>query len=160
MVTLQVTNPANVLVYAQSVTTTTNGAFNVTVYPGASNLWIAGTYTVKASYGTLSATSKFTYAPTTTVLTTTTQLSTVTSPTTMTQLSTVMSPTTVTVSSTQTVTGPTSVLTSTQTIVSTMTQTTSSVPSWAYGAMIALLIIGLALGYLLMGRWSRSVPKA
>jgi hypothetical protein len=29
-----------------------------------------------------------------------------------------------------------------------MTQTTSTTPGWAYGAMVLLLLIGLAIGYI------------
>jgi hypothetical protein len=28
-----------------------------------------------------------------------------------------------------------------------VTQTSSTIPSWAYGAMVLLLLIGLAIGY-------------
>jgi hypothetical protein len=28
-----------------------------------------------------------------------------------------------------------------------VTQTTSSIPAWAYGTMVLLLLIGLAIGY-------------
>jgi len=33
------------------------------------------------------------------------------------------------------------------TATTTVTQTTSAVPGWAYGAMVVLLLIGLAIGY-------------
>jgi protein-S-isoprenylcysteine O-methyltransferase Ste14 len=36
---------------------------------------------------------------------------------------------------------------STVTTTSTVTQTTSSIPSWAYGLMVVLLLLGLAIGY-------------
>jgi carbohydrate-binding DOMON domain-containing protein len=52
---------------------------------------------------------------------------------------------TVTNTATQTVTGPASTVTNTAT--STVTQTTSSIPDWTYGAMVVLLILGLAIGY-------------
>jgi hypothetical protein len=46
---------------------------------------------------------------------------------------------------TQTVTGSASTVTNTAT--STVTQTTSAIPAWAYGAMVVLLLVGLAIGY-------------
>jgi predicted S18 family serine protease len=39
--------------------------------------------------------------------------------------------------------------TSTQTTTSTVTQTTSTVADWAYGAMVILLLIGLAISYVI-----------
>jgi hypothetical protein len=36
---------------------------------------------------------------------------------------------------------------STVTSTSTVTQTTSAIPGWAYGLMVVLLLIGLAIGY-------------
>jgi hypothetical protein len=58
---------------------------------------------------------------------------------------------TTTVTSTTTLTGPTTTVTSTatatQTTTSTVTNTSSVIPGWAYGAMAALLLIGLAVGY-------------
>jgi hypothetical protein len=35
----------------------------------------------------------------------------------------------------------------TNTATSTITQTTSSIPDWAYGVMVVLLLAGLAIGY-------------
>jgi uncharacterized protein HemX len=52
---------------------------------------------------------------------------------------------------TATVTAPPTTLTSTetttQTATNTLTQTTTTAPDWAYGAMVLLLLIGLAIGY-------------
>jgi hypothetical protein len=45
------------------------------------------------------------------------------------------------------VSGP--VTTNTQTVTSTTTVTNSSVPGWAYGGMAALLVAGLAVGYVI-----------
>jgi protein-S-isoprenylcysteine O-methyltransferase Ste14 len=44
-------------------------------------------------------------------------------------------------------TSPPSTVTSTSTRISTLTQTSSSIPEWAYGVMAVLLIVGLAIGY-------------
>jgi protein-S-isoprenylcysteine O-methyltransferase Ste14 len=51
------------------------------------------------------------------------------------------------VTSTATTTVPASTVTSTATQVSTVTQTTSTTPDWVYGAMVVLLLAGLAIGY-------------
>ena len=59
--------------------------------------------------------------------------------------STVTNTQTTTNTVTQTVTGPGSTVTNTAT--STVTQTTSAIPGWAYGVMVVLLLVGLAIGY-------------
>jgi cobalamin biosynthesis Mg chelatase CobN len=51
-----------------------------------------------------------------------------------------------------TMTGPTSTTTTT----STVTKTNSVVPTWAYGIMAVLLIVGLAVGYVVR---RPSLPK-
>ncbi len=80
-----------------------------------------------------------------------TQTQTTTQPTTITQTQTqtTTQPTTTTVTNTQTVTGPGTTATTTHTVTSTTTQSSSSVPAWAYAAMIVLLIAGLAVGYII-----------
>ncbi len=91
--------------------------------------------------------------------TTSSTTSSSTASTTTTVTSTLLLTTTATTTATQTVTGPvttvTNTATSTQTVTSvttqlgptTTTQTSSSVPTWAYAIMILLLIAGLAVGY-------------
>jgi hypothetical protein len=161
MVTLQITNPAGALVFADSVTTTSSGSYNDTFHPGTSILWVSGTYTVKASYGTLSSTATFTYAPASGVTSTTTLTSTLTSPTTLTVTSTVSGQgSTVTQTQTQTQTVGGTGVTQTVTSVSTTTTGSSSVPDWVYGAMVVLLILGLVVGYLVAGSRGRKPAAA
>jgi hypothetical protein len=117
------------------------------------------TTTTTTSTGPFS-TSTTTTTATTTTTTTTTKTTTVTGPTTTVSgpTSTVTGPTTTVSGPTSTVTGPTTTLTSTATTTaapvtftntstSTVTQTTSAIPGWAYAAMVVLLLIGLAIGY-------------
>ena len=138
MVTLTVTSPAGTVVFADSVTVGANGAYNDTFHPGVSNLWVSGTYSVKASYGPFHANSTFSYTPASAVTTTVT--------------STTISPTTITSVATSTL-----VSTTTATVTSTGTNTSSSsVPSWAYAAMVVLLILGLVIGYVVAGSRSRT----
>jgi hypothetical protein len=138
MVTLTVTSPAGTVVFADSVTVGANGAYNDTFHPGVSNLWVSGTYSVKASYGSFHANSTFSYTPASAVTTTVT--------------STTISPTTITSVATSTL-----VSTTTATVTSTGTNTSSSsVPSWAYAAMVVLLILGLVIGYVVAGSRSRT----
>ncbi len=138
MVTLTITNPAGSLVFANSVETVSNGSFNDTFNPGVNSLWVSGAYTVKASYGTLSSTSTFSYSPATAMTTTTTVVSTVTSPLTITATTSV------------TGTGITATQTQTQTVTqtSTVTGASSVIPDWVYGVIIALLLLGIALGFM------------
>jgi hypothetical protein len=107
---------------------------------------------------TATVTSTVTQASTRTQTTTTTitqPASTITQPastitSTLTSSATLTAPAT-TLTSTSTVTAPPTTLTdtqmTTQTATSVMTQTSSAVPDWAYGAMAVLLLIGLAIGY-------------
>jgi cobalamin biosynthesis Mg chelatase CobN len=109
--------------------------------------------TTTTSTGPPIATQTSTQTVTTTIPTTVTQTMTTTqSPTaaTVTQTvtgpaSTVINTQTTTNTVTQTVTGPASTVTNTAT--STVTQTTSAIPGWAYGVMVVLLLVGLAIGY-------------
>jgi len=143
MVTLQITNPAGTLVFADSVETTANGSFNDTFHPGVNNLWVSGTYTVKAIYGSLSASSTFSYVTVLAVTSTATVVSTVTTPT------------TVTSTSITSVTGPGSTSTvtqfqtqtQTQTQTSTVTNSSGGIPGWVYAVIIILLLVGIAVGY-------------
>jgi hypothetical protein len=166
MVTLQITNPTGAIVFADSVITTSSGAFNDTFHPGTSALWVSGTYTVKVTYGTLSSTTTFSYAPASGVTTTVTN--TTTSPTTITATSTVTgqgSTTTVTQpagtttvtqpAGTTTVTQPAGTTTVTSVVTTTTSSSSSSVPDWVYAAMVVLLILGLVIGYVLAGSRSK-----
>ena len=145
MVTLTITSPAGTLVFSGTAETTSSGSFNDTFYPGVNNLWVSGTYTVKASYETLSATSTFSYTPVTAVTSTATVVSTVTSPTTITSVTSVTGPaSTVTTS----VTGPASTVIQTQTQTQTTTVTKSSgLAGWVYAVIIVMLLVGIAVGY-------------
>jgi len=120
--------------------------------------------TTTTSTSTTTTTTTTTTAPPVTTQTTT-QTVTTSVPTTVTQtMTTTQTPTAATV--TQTVTGPGSTVTNTQTTTntvtqtvtgpgstvtntatSTVTQTTSAIPGWAYGVMVVLLLVGLAIGY-------------
>jgi len=106
---------------------------------------VKGTYVITGIDSVYAnATTSFEYNPTGAITATNTQSTTtqtVTGPTT-----TVTGP-----ASTITSTAPPTTLTSTQTATltstSTVTQTTSTTPDWAYGAMVLLLVLGLAIGY-------------
>jgi hypothetical protein len=101
---------------------------------------------------TQTATSTQTVSITSTVPATTSTL-TVTTPfpqTTLTTVETITGPST-------TVLGPTTTVTSTQTVTSNTKPIPSSVPTWVYAIMIALLVIGLAVGYTIK-RPSTSIP--
>jgi len=156
---------------------TPSGNFSYTTHVGGSHPWTSGPYLITAtdSYG-LKATTTFefetsvttttTTSTTPTVTTTQTATQTVTGPTT-TMTTTLPVTTTRTSTTIQTVTGPTTIvtgptstitstappttltttITTTQTATSTVTQTTSATPDWTYGAMVVLLLIGLAIGY-------------
>jgi hypothetical protein len=101
-----------------------------------------GTNTITVS-STVTQTSIHTL--TTTVPTTTTQ--TVTGPVSIvTSTATTTAPPT-TVTSTAPPSTRTSTQTTTQTATTTVMQKTSSIPGWAYGVMVLLLLIGLAIGY-------------
>jgi hypothetical protein len=138
-VTLTITSPVGNVVFSDSVVVAAKGAFSDTFYAGVTNLWTSGTYTVKVSYGSLSATSTFSYAPITTVSVTAT--STVVS--TLISTTTSVSPTTITVSGQ----GSTVTQTQTQTQTTTVTQSASGLPAWGYAALVVLLLVGLAVGY-------------
>jgi hypothetical protein len=172
---LSITNPLGNVIFTGTVAVQVNGTFSDTFQTGGGSAWVAGTYAVTATYGTTSpinTSSTFYYTSTTlTTTATTTVVSTVVSPTTVTsttsltgQVTTVTQPTTTTVtqSGTNTVTQTsthtqTQTQTETQTLTQTSTVTNSSggVPGWAYGVMVVLLIVGLAVGYVVAGSMSR-----
>ncbi len=106
---------------------------------------------------TVSSTSSVTTTTTITVTSattsTTTQMITSTT-TTTTTLPPSTSTTTATLSVPTTITGPTSTTTATTTSI--VTETNSVVPTWAYGVMAVLLIVGLAIGYVIR---KPSLPK-
>jgi len=139
LVTVTITNPAGVVVFADSATVASNGAYNDTFHPGVNNLWVSGTYSVKATYGSFHANSTFSYTPASAV--TSTVISTTTLPTTITSVATSVSTTTATVTSTGS------------------GSSSSGVPTWAYAAMVVLLIIGVAIGYLVAGARSKMPAK-
>ncbi len=139
---LQITNPSGTLVFEDAVVVSATGSFNDSFTMGANSNWVAGTYTLTASWSPsisvtpITATAQFTYTPSSTSSTATTTAT----PATVTQ--------TITTTATLPVT-TTTTSTATQTVISTTTQTSSSVPSWAYAAMVVLLIAGLAVGYMI-----------
>jgi chitinase len=159
-VTLSITNPAGSIVFSDIVPLASNGSFNDTFHPKVGSLWASGTYIVEASYGTLIATASFSYSVAAAVTATTTVVSTVTSPTTLTATSTVTAPPntvtstqTATQTSTQTTTQTatqTATHTSTQTMTETSTVKSSSggIPDWEYAAIVVLLIVCVAIGFL------------
>ena len=63
LVTLTITNPAGAVVFADRATVASNGTFNDTFHPGVNSLWVSGTYSVKATYGSFHANSTFSYTP-------------------------------------------------------------------------------------------------
>jgi hypothetical protein len=95
-------------------------------------LTTTATTTQPATTVTGTVTSTKTLPPITSTATTTGPPTTVTS---------TAPPTTVTSTQTSTATAPPT------TVTSTLTQTTSTTPGWAYGVMVVLLLIGLAIGY-------------
>jgi hypothetical protein len=70
-VTLSITNPSGDLVFSDAVSLSSGGSFNDTFHPGVNSLWASGSYAVKASWSTLSATSAFSYTSGASLTTTT-----------------------------------------------------------------------------------------
>jgi hypothetical protein len=126
--------------YEASATTTTT---NSTTAPTTVTQTVTTAITLPATTTTTSTTTKTATGPGTT--------STVTDTQTVTGSTTTVTEPASTITSTATTTAPpttrTSTQTPTQTATSTVTQTTSTTPGWAYAAMIVLLLIGLAIGY-------------
>ncbi len=131
LVTLSVTNPAGAVVFATTAGVGSNASYSATFTPGGSSLWVSGTYTVTASYGSFKASSTFSYSPSSAA---STVVSTVTT----------TSPTTVTVTGSGN--GQGSTVTTTQT--TTVTTSSGSIPSWVYAVIVVLLLVGLAVGYM------------
>jgi cobalamin biosynthesis Mg chelatase CobN len=159
VVQLQVINPYSTVLFTKAVTIVSGGVVSANFTTGNPYWeWVPGTYTVSATWTAASTTvlvglAQFSYSgpPTPVTSTTTTSAST----TTATVTSTVQGPTTTvttagpatTVTSVSTTAGPVT----TETSTSTVTQTNSTTPTWAYGSMIVLLAIGLAIGYVVAG---------
>ncbi|MGD0636947.1 MAG: hypothetical protein ABSA72_02765 [Nitrososphaerales archaeon] len=173
-VQFQITNPYGTIVFNASESVATGGKAIATFTTGGnpgSFYWVGGPYSVTASWTPSGATTalvavaRFTYsgpsAATTSTTTASTQTVTTTAPATTQTVTN-----TATLTSTLSVTGPATTVTntatstetstsistttappSTVTTTSTVTQTTSSIPSWAYGLMVVLLLLGLAIGY-------------
>lgn len=149
---LRVVNPTNTTVAVASANVTGSGAsgtYSKGFVAGGSSNWVAGTFEVVATYGTLSsgqpatATVTFTYASATTTTTSTTATVTTTLTTTTTSVST----TTSTVTATMTTTSV-SVQTSTVTSTTTSTTTTSAIVLTTNEALVggvALLVLIIAL---------------
>ena len=155
---LRVVNPTNTTVAVASANVTGSGAsgtYSKGFVAGGSSNWVAGTFEVVATYGTLSsgqpatATVTFTYASatTTTTSTTATTNTTATVTTTLTTTTTSVSTTTSTVTATMTTTSV-SVQTSTVTSTTTSTTTTSAIVLTTNEALVggvALLVLIIAL---------------
>jgi hypothetical protein len=149
-VTLKVINPSGmVLVVGAAEVGATTGMYNFTLVAGGSSGWIAGTYTVNATWGAyppqIYAQTRFTYSPaavTTTTSTTTTTTST-----------------TGTTTTTSTTVGETS---STLTTSSSSSKAASGgIPVFPFnGALTVLLAVLVASGYLVARRvaFGRSPP--
>jgi hypothetical protein len=140
--------------YGTSATTTTTASTAMstttqtvtTTTPTTVTQTTTTTTTLPVTTTTTSATTKTVTGPGTTSTVTTTQTVTGPASTTTSTVTTTAPPTTVT--STAPPSTRTSTQTTTQTAISTVTQTTSTTPGWAYGAMVLLLLIGLAIGYI------------
>ncbi|MGA2664737.1 MAG: hypothetical protein ABSF83_07320 [Nitrososphaerales archaeon] len=153
-------SPLTPVVTTTSSTSTTTTGFTTTSLQVVTKTSTATTTVTQAST-TLTTTATTTAPPSTvtSTITTTSPVSSVTTtvtapPSTVTSTAITTETTTAppsTVTSTATTTAPASTLTSTATQVSTstVTQTTSGVPDWIYGAMAVLLLAGLAAGYVL-----------
>jgi hypothetical protein len=172
-VEIQITNPDyTTVVFDDNVTVAASGGFTYTVNIVANSTgWVSGTYTLTVTSqepAPMMITSQFLYTPHTVTVTTTSTSVTVTSTTTYTHVSlqtstqtttaTVTQPPltttatqtttqTTTQTSIQTTTAPPTTQTQTLTNTSTVTNTSSVIPDWAYGAMVVLLVLGLAIGY-------------
>jgi phospholipase C len=147
----------NLLDALNSPTTSSSSAHSSTL-TSSSAVTLSSTSTLPATQTASSSqqysTSTVTATATTTKLSTVTQTvtATVSDSSTATVTQTVTGPTTTVTGAASTVTGPGTTTTSTETMTSTITQTASSVPSWAYATMAILLILGLAAGYMFKGR--------
>ncbi len=137
-VTLSITNPAGRVVFSDIVALSSSGTFTDTFQPTVNNLWMSGTYIVEASFRTLIATASFSYSTAGAITSTTTVVSTVTSPTTVTSTFSVSGQsTTITQTATQTVTQ-----------TSTVTGPSSGIPDWEYAAIVVLLVVCFAVGFM------------
>jgi len=143
---ISITNSLGQVVYTATVPLQANGTFTDAFPTGGGSLWVAGIYAVTATYGTTSpinASKTFYYSLTASA--TTTVVSSVTHLNTVTTTASVTGPT-----STVTATG-TNTVTQTSTMTTTSMTTSTSVPAWAYGVMIVLLAVGLAVCYMVSG---------
>lgn len=158
--------PFSYVPYVSTTTTTTasgpaptSTSSSSTCPPETKVVTPVSTSSTSSSTKTTTATST---TPTTVTVTAPPSTTTITSPpTTVTSASTVTTTlppgtTTTTLTTTSTATSiATSTTTSTTTSMTTSVSTTSSVPAWAYGAMVLLLVVGLAIGFLVKGPISR-----
>lgn len=147
---LQIESPSGKQVFSDSVPLSASGSFKDNFTAGSSAQWTKGVYSLSATAEGVTATCQFSYSP---VPTTATSSS-------VSSVSTASGPgTTVTVTAspvTTTETIPATTVTSTGGVSTTTTTiTSSSVPAWAYGAMILLLIVGFAVGFVLKGPITR-----
>ena len=128
------------------------GLFNYSLVAGGSSSWIAGTFTVNATWGAyppqLYKQTTFAWSPPVTTTTTTTTTSTTTTTTT---------PTTTTTTTTTT-TSTTTTTTTTPTTTTTTTTTTSGgggIPDFPFqAASVGVLVVAMAVGYLLVRKSS------
>ena len=128
------TNSGNITALYAITAPSTAGTYVLTIYAQGSfmqpiSIQVTGGTTTQAVTVTVTATATATL-PATTVTTTTTTTLPATTVTTTLSASTVVS-------------------TETQTVTSTVTQASSSVSDWAYGAMVVPLLVGLAIGYVI-----------
>ena len=151
--------------YADAFEFVTGAAGSVTSTSTSTSSSASTSTTSTASTTTI--TVPVTTTMTSTAIQTATQTVTLTAPTTVTQTatSTFTQPVTTTLTTTQpttdtvsiTVTAPSIAVVSTQTVTqtqsstSTTTQTIQMFPTWGYAAILVLLIVGLAVGYLVKG---------
>jgi cobalamin biosynthesis Mg chelatase CobN len=114
----------------------------------------SSTSTTSSSTTTSTSTTSTTTKTTSTSVSTTTASSQPPATTTVTQT---VTPAPLTITSTTITTPAPSTLTKTsiQTVTSTVTQTSSVIPDWAYGAMVVLLLAGVAVGYVVKGSSAR-----
>jgi len=83
-------------------------------------------------------------------------VTTTTTTVTMPSVSTTTTTVSTTLTGTRTVTGPGTTVMSTETVTSTVTGTVQTVPTWAYAAMVLLLLVGLGVGYTVQRSPARS----
>jgi len=160
-VTVRIFNPSKPmqLVYvAEANVSASTGAFNSSLVAGGGPGWIAGTYTVNATWGAfppvIFQTASFNYTVATTTTTTSTTSSTSATSTTATASSTTTSQTTTsTTSSTSSTTTSVSTSSATSTTTTPSSTSTTPVPEFPYqlGFAGAFLVV-IAAAYLLMRR--------